>query len=278
MTFEMIKFSHSIFALPFALVSILYAAGGLPQWHITALIVFCMVSARNAAMAFNRWADADIDAQNPRTRERHIPKGILSRRYALLFCLTHAVLFIAATFFVNPLAFALSLPTLAVLLGYSYTKRLTSMSHLALGLALGLAPIGAAVAVTGTIWIPSLWLCLAVLFWVAGFDIIYACQDAEFDRASGQVFSIPQLFGIPAALKISKFFHLAMVIMLQKFLILVHAGALAQVGLMVVVVFLVYEHWLLRGNRLDQANAAFFTANGAIAVVFCLFVSADVLF
>ena len=273
----MIKFSHSVFALPFALVAVLYAKHGLPSWNLVGLIVAAMVTARSAAMAFNRWLDADMDAQNPRTKNRHIPSGLLSKNFVLAFSIFNCAAFVFTTYWINLTALALSIPTLFILLGYSYTKRMGTFSHLVLGLALGLAPVGAWIATTGQIISPALWLCAAVTCWVAGFDIIYSCQDMDFDRGYDKIYSIPKKLGIPGALMVSKILHVFFFTLLMIFIADVGAGNPAQYGLAMVAGFLIYEHFLLKDNSLAKVNAAFFNANGLIALGFLAFVFVDVM-
>ena len=212
-TLEMIKWEHSIFALPFALTGAMLAAGGLPHAMQVAWIIVCMVSARSAAMAFNRWADASLDSENPRTRSRAIPAGLLSRRFVGGFTLAMAAVFVLASAELNRLTLLLSPVALAVIFSYSYTKRFTRWSHLALGLALGFAPAAAWIAVRGSLDPRILILTLAVMFWVSGFDLLYACQDAAHDRAHG-LFSVPATFGIAAAFWIARLLHVLMLALL----------------------------------------------------------------
>ena len=275
-TLEMIKWEHSIFALPFALCGAMLAASGLPSAHQLIWIVIAMLAARSAAMAFNRLADAAIDAANPRTRTRAIPAGDLSSTFVGTFVIVSCAIFILAASQLNRLTLWLSPIALAVLLLYSYTKRFTRLSHLVLGFALGIAPSAAWIAVRGSLDRRILLLTAAVTFWVAGFDILYACQDFEFDR-NAELHSIPRHIGIPAALWISRVFHLVMLIFLAALLPAFALGKLALAGVIAVMLLLLYEHSLVRPDDLSKLNAAFFTMNGVISVVFALFVAADIL-
>jgi 4-hydroxybenzoate polyprenyltransferase len=273
-TLEMIKWEHSIFALPFALTAALLAAGGLPALRTLAWILVAMVSARTAAMAFNRWADADLDAANPRTSSRAIPAGLLSRHFVLGFTILAVVVFILATAQLNRLTFYLSPLVLVVLLGYSYLKRLTRWSHLGLGLALGLAPSAAWIAVRGSLDPRILVLTAAVTLWAGGFDVLYACQDCEHDRDAG-LHSLPQAAGIPAAFWTARAMHLAMLGLLVWFSILFQFRTVGWAGIAAVALLLAYEHSLVSPRDLRRLNAAFFTMNGVIATVFMFFVAAD---
>ena len=275
-TLEMIKWEHSIFALPFALCGAMLAAGGFPSVHQLLWIVVAMVAARSAAMAFNRWADAAIDAANPRTSTRALPAGHLSPAFVGTFVVVSSAIFVLAASQLNRLSLLLSPVALAVLLLYSYTKRLTRWSHLVLGFALGIAPAAAWIAVRGSLDPRILLLTAAVTFWVGGFDVLYACQDYEFDRAAG-LHSIPRYFGIGAALWIARAFHLIMVALLVALLLAFGLGKFAVIGVFAVVLLLLYEHSLVRPNDLSKLNAAFFTMNGVISVLFFVFVAADLL-
>jgi 4-hydroxybenzoate polyprenyltransferase len=267
--FSLVRFSHSAFALPFALCGAWLAAGGLPALRTLALIVFCAVAARTAAMAFNRLADARLDARNPRTAAREIPAGRVGRGAALALVLGSALLFVLGAWLLNPLAGWLAFPVLAVLLGYSAMKRVHWSAHLVLGLALALAPLGAWIAVRGKIdgsVAPALWLAAAVLTWVAGFDLIYACQDADFDLQSG-LHSIPARFGVARALALSGLLHAGTI------------GALALVGwsaglswiwwiaLALAGLLLLWEHRIVRPDDLSRVNLAFFTLNGWLGLL-----------
>jgi len=275
-TLEMIKWEHSIFALPFALCGAMLAASGLPTAHQFFWIVIAMLAARSAAMAFNRLADASIDAANPRTSTRALPAGHLSATFVATFVVVSCAIFILAAAQLNHLTLWLSPVALAVLLLYSYTKRFTRLSHLVLGFALGIAPAAAWIAVRGSLEPRILLLTAAVTFWVAGFDILYACQDFDFDRATG-LHSIPRYLGIPTALWIARAFHLIMLILLVALLPAFALGKLALAGIIAVLLLLLYEHSLVKPNDLSKLNAAFFTMNGVISVVFAVFIAADLL-
>jgi 4-hydroxybenzoate polyprenyltransferase len=275
-TLEMIKWEHSIFALPFALCGAMLAAGGVPTGHQLVWIIVAMVAARSAAMAFNRLADASIDASNPRTRTRALPAGLLSPAFVATFVVISSAIFIVAAGALNRLALWLSPVALAVILLYSYTKRFTQWSHLVLGLALGIAPAGAWIAVRGSLDWRILLLTGAVVFWVAGFDVLYACQDFDFDRESG-LHSIPQHRGINRALWVARIFHLIMFGLLVALLWSFGLGKVAMAGVAVVAALLAYEHWLVSSDDLSKLNAAFFTMNGVISVLFFIFVAGDLL-
>jgi 4-hydroxybenzoate polyprenyltransferase len=270
----MIKWEHSIFALPFALTGALLAAHGLPTLRTLVWILVAMVSARSAAMAFNRWADAALDAANPRTRTRAIPAGLLTRGFVLAFTLVMVAIFLVACGELNRLTLELSPVVLMVLLGYSYMKRVTRWSHLVLGLALGIAPSAAWIAVRGSLDPRIIVLTAVVTCWVAGFDILYACQDMEHDREAN-LFSIPQALGLNAAFWIARILHLAVVLLLSWFAALFHFGLAGHLGILVVAMLLLYEHCLVSPRDLGKLNAAFFTMNGVIAMVFLVFVAAD---
>ena len=275
-TLEMIKWEHSIFALPFALCGAMLAAGGVPSWRPLAWIVVAMVSARSAAMAFNRLADVSIDAANPRTATRALPVGHLTPSFVSVFVLLSCGVFVLAASQLNRLALLLSPVALAVILLYSYTKRFTRWSHLVLGFALGIAPAAAWIAVRGSLDPRILLLTAAVTFWVGGFDVIYACQDYDYDSAHG-LHSIPRYLGIKNALTIARLFHILMIGLLVALVITFGLGKLAMVGVAAVTGLLLYEHMLVRHDDLSKLNAAFFTMNGVISVVFFLFVAGDVL-
>ena len=272
----MIKWEHSVFALPFALCGAMLAAGGIPAGHQLLWIVVAMVAARSAAMAFNRLADATIDAANPRTQMRALPAGTLSRQFVALFTLVACVVFIFAASRLNHLALLLSPVALAVLLSYSYTKRFTRWSHLVLGFALGIAPAAAWIAVRGSLDPRILILTAAVTFWVGGFDVLYACQDYDFDRNYG-LHSVPRYIGIPKALMFARLLHLAMIGLLVWLIVAFHLGWLAFVGIAAVALLLGYEHSLVSQDDLSKLNAAFFTMNGVISVLFFVFVALDLL-
>ncbi|HKW76786.1 MAG TPA: UbiA-like polyprenyltransferase [Terriglobales bacterium] len=275
-TLEMIKWEHSIFALPFALCGAMLAAGGLPTAAQLGWIVLCMVAARSAAMAFNRLADSRIDAANPRTATRALPAGVLSRKFVGGFVIISCVVFALSAAQLNRLALWLSPLALAILLLYSYTKRFTRWSHLVLGFALGIAPAAAWIAIRGALDPRILVLTAAVTFWVGGFDVLYACQDTEFDRANC-LHSVPQAFGISRALLLARGLHLLMLGLLGALIVLFGLGKLAIVGVLAVALLLAYEHSLVSSTNLSRLNAAFFTMNGVISVVFFVFVAADLL-
>lgn len=283
--FSLIKFSHTIFAMPFAMVGFFVGttvAGGELSWQKLLLVVLCMVFARSAAMAFNRWLDRNIDAANPRTQVREIPAGLISPKAALAFVIGNCILFIITTWFINSLCFWLSPVALAVVLGYSYTKRFTWLCHVVLGLGLSLAPVGAYLAVTGEFgWIPVLYG-VAVLLWVAGFDVIYALQDVDFDQTQ-QLYSMPSFFGKGQALRISEWMHLGtsiLMILAARHL----ASAASQVGWLlwsgtaVFLLLLFYQHRLVKPNDLSKVNLAFFTTNGIASLLFGTLVILDLLF
>lgn len=275
-TLEMIKWEHSIFALPFALSGAMLAANGWPAGRLLFWIVICMITARTAAMAFNRWADADIDAANPRTKMRAIPAGQLSRGFVGLFTALFAGLFIFAAAQINRATLLLSPVALAILLLYSYTKRITRWSHLVLGFALGIAPAAAWIAVRGTLDLRILLLTGAVTLWVGGFDVLYACQDYEHD-CNAPLHSVPKYFGIPGALIVARVMHVAMLGLLLALLVSFGLGYLALIGVIAVALLLAYEHSLVSPRDLSKMNAAFFVMNGVISVVFFLFIAADLL-
>jgi 4-hydroxybenzoate polyprenyltransferase len=273
-TLEMIKWEHSIFALPFALTSVLLAANGMPAWRTVAWVLVAMVSARSCAMAFNRWADADLDAANPRTSNRAIPAGLLSKQFVLGFIVITGLVFVGAAAALNRLTLILSPVVLMVLLGYSYMKRLTRWSHIVLGLALGLAPTGAWIAVRGSLDPRILVLTAAVTLWVGGFDVLYACQDFEHDRTVG-LHSLPQAMGINSAFMAARLMHLAMLATLVWFGQLFHFNVAGWIGIAAVALLLAYEHSIVSPRDLRRLNAAFFTMNGVIAMVFLAFVAVD---
>jgi 4-hydroxybenzoate polyprenyltransferase len=287
---SLIKFSHTIFAMPFALTGFfmgVVASRTMPEgagmsWRLLGLVVLCMVFCRSAAMAFNRWLDRDVDALNPRTVVREIPSGTIRPQSALLFVIINCVLFILCTFFINPLCFALSPVALAVVLGYSYTKRFTALCHLVLGVGLGLAPVGAYLAVTGAFAWPPVLLGLAVTTWVAGFDVIYALQDEAFDQ-SQRLHSIPVWLGTRRALFFSEMLHFASAILLVSAIWAMRSGlppvldGLIWVGAVVFLGLLFYQHTLVKANDLRRVNLAFFTTNGIASVIFGVFAILDLL-
>ncbi len=274
-TLEMIKWEHSIFALPFALTAVLLAAGGWPAWRTVGWVLVAMVSARSAAMAFNRWADAELDAENPRTKSRAIPAGLLSKSFVLGFTVAAVAVFLLAAGELNRLTLMLSPVVLLVLLGYSYLKRLTRWSHIGLGVALGLAPSAAWIAVRGSLDWRIVVLTVAVTLWAGGFDVLYSCQDFEHDRKAG-LNSLPQAWGLDAAFLAARLMHLAMLGLLVLFGFLFGFGLWGWLGVVAVVVLIGYEHAIVSPRDLSRLNAAFFTMNGVIAIVFLGFVAADV--
>jgi 4-hydroxybenzoate polyprenyltransferase len=275
-TLEMIKWEHSVFALPFALCAAMLAAGGMPPAPKLGWILLCMVSARSAAMAFNRLVDARIDAANPRTATRALPAGALSREFVLLFVVASCAIFVASAAQLNRLTLYLSPVALAVVLLYSFTKRFSRWSHLVLGFALGIAPAAAWIAVRGALDARILILTAAVTCWVGGFDVLYACQDVDFDRAYG-LNSIPQAYGIGSALWLARGLHLLMLGLLFGLVVVFALGKIALAGVLAVGFLLAYEHSLVSPRDLSRMNAAFFTMNGVIAVVFFAFIAVDIL-
>ncbi len=276
---SLVKFPHTIFALPFALLGFSLATihnSDSLSWKLLGLVLLCMLFARNAAMSFNRWADRDIDEINPRTALREIPARLIGQRSALIFSLVNALLFVTATWFINSLCFYLSPVALLVILGYSLTKRFTSLSHFVLGLGLALAPTGAYLAVTGTFnWIPVI-ISLSVLFWVSGFDIIYALQDDEFDREN-HLRSIPVMLGRKKALNLSLVLHIITAFLLIAAGIQGHFKAIYWVGLGIFTILLFYQHTIVKYNDLRKVNIAFFTLNGIASIVFSIFAITDLL-
>jgi 4-hydroxybenzoate polyprenyltransferase len=272
----MIKFSHTIFALPFALTGALLAAGGLPSLRQTVWIILAMVGARTAAMAMNRLIDAEIDAKNPRTSVRAIPAGLISKGLTLFFIIAAIALMLLAAQMLTPLCLKLSPIALFFLALYSYCKRFTALAHVVLGICLAAAPIGAWVAIRGSIDAPALILGAVVLFWVAGFDILYALQDLDFDRAAG-LHSIPVLLGVSGSLWAARLFHLVMIVLLFALFTLMHLGTFFLIGILAALTMLLYEHWLLKDGNLEKLDAAFFNMNGYISVAIVLFTAADVL-
>ncbi len=275
-TLEMIKWEHSVFVLPFALCGAMLAAGGWPTgWQLSWIIV-AMVAARSAAMAFNRVADVEIDTANPRTRTRALPAGTLSRGFVTGFVVVSAAVFFFAAWQLNRLSFLLSPVALAIVLLYSYTKRFTRWSHLVLGLAMGIGPTAAWIAVRGSLDPRILILTGVVLFWGAGFDVLYSCQDHEFDCDQG-LHSVPRFFGIRNSLMIARVFHILMLGLLVATVVVFGLGMWANIGAAIVAVLIAYEHSLVKADDLSKLNAAFFTMNGFVSVAFFVFVAADVL-
>jgi 4-hydroxybenzoate polyprenyltransferase len=276
LTLEMIKWEHSVFALPFALTGAVLAAGGWPQPRVLLWIVVCMVAARSAAMAFNRLVDARLDAANPRTAMRALPAGRLSAGFVVGFVAMSAAIFVLGAAMLNRLTLELAPLALAIVLVYSYMKRVTRWSHLVLGLALGIAPSAAWIAVRGSLDPRIVVLSAAVLLWVGGFDVLYACQDFEHDRAAG-LHSVPQAFGLRTAFWIARAMHVGMLCLLLWLTRLFGMGPLATVGVATVAALLLYEHSIVSPRDLRRMNAAFFTLNGVISVAFFCFFAADVL-
>ncbi|GFO58503.1 4-hydroxybenzoate octaprenyltransferase [Geomonas silvestris] len=273
---EMIKFSHTIFALPFAFTGALLAARGLPTPAQAGWILLAMVGARTAAMGLNRVIDAEIDARNPRTATRAIPAGLLSRAAVWVFIALSVALMLLAAGMLNPLCLYLSPVALAFLLLYSYCKRFTALAHVVLGICLAGAPLGAWIAIRGAVELPALLLGLGVLFWVAGFDVLYALQDLDFDRAAG-LHSIPAALGVTGSLWTARFFHLAALGFLGALYLVLGLGPWFLAGLAAACAMLLYEHWLLRGGDLGKLDAAFFNMNGYISVTICLATLLDTL-
>jgi len=275
--FSLVKFSHTIFALPFAMLGLFlgfYASGiFLFDWVVLCQVLACMVFARSAAMAFNRYLDREIDRANPRTANREIPAGLISPQRALIFVVLNSALFVSVTFFINPLCFYLSPIALLVILGYSYTKRFTYLCHLILGLGLSLAPIGAYLAATGSFALLPILYSASVLCWVAGFDIIYAMQDEQFDEENN-LYSIPSIFGGRRALMMSNVLHIicAVLILSAAYIAGEAIGELRWIhwlGAMLFVGLILYQHSLVRPGKLEKVGLAFFTTNGMASILFC---------
>lgn len=282
---SLVKFSHTIFAMPFALIgfvlgvikseSILNSAPWYERYGLKfLLVIICMVTARSAAMGFNRYLDRGFDAKNPRTAIREIPKGIISANSALLFVIINCLVFVIATFFINSICFYLSPVALFVILFYSYTKRFTALCHVVLGVGLSLAPIGSYLAVTGQFALLPILFSLAVVFWVSGFDVIFALQDVDFDQ-SQQLYSIPAVFGIKKGLTISAILHIISAACVVTAGFLGNFGWLYWLGVLVFIGMLVYQHSIVKPTDLSKVNIAFMTANGIASVVFAVFVIAD---
>jgi 4-hydroxybenzoate polyprenyltransferase len=269
---SLVTFTHTIFAMPFAFIGFFLAVTTTQhtfEWQKLVMMVFCMVFARNSAMAFNRYLDRDIDAKNPRTKQRDIPAGRISATNALVFTLINCALFIAVTWFINPLCFYLSPVALLVVLGYSATKRFTALCHLVLGLGLSLAPIGAYLVVTGEFALTPLFFSLAVLCWVSGFDIIYAMQDEDFDRKEN-LHSIPAYLGKVNALRLSTFLHVLSAAFIVMPVFFIHPGVLYYIGIAFFCSMLIYQHLLVKPTDLSRVNFAFMTTNGIASVVFAV--------
>ncbi|GAB4336072.1 MAG: putative 4-hydroxybenzoate polyprenyltransferase [Candidatus Abyssubacteria bacterium] len=271
----MIKFPHTVFALPFAIMSAFLAAGGLPTTHQLFWILMCMVGARSAAMSFNRIVDARLDALNPRTAQREIPTGKLTIGQTAAFMVAMAALFVFSAYQLNRLAFMLSPVALAIILGYSYTKRFTDYSHFVLGLSLAIAPVGAWIAVREEFHIVPVLLGLAVLLWTAGFDIIYACQDIEFDRRVG-LYSLPKRLGTARALALAALLHFGMIVVLVVVFYTARLGTAFLGGVALVSVLLLYEHSIVTPHDLSRVNAAFFNVNGMVSLLLMALTIADV--
>lgn len=272
---EMIKFSHTVFALPFAFTGALLAARGIPSLYELFWIMMAMIGARTTAMGLNRLIDAMIDARNPRTSSRAIPAGLLGKGTVGVFIALSIVLMVYAAARLNPLCFKLSPVALFFLAIYSYCKRFTAMAHLVLGLCLGAAPVGAWIAIRGSIELPVVLLGLAVLFWVAGFDILYALQDLEFDREAG-LHSIPVRLGVTGSLWLARAFSLVMVALLLAVYALLPVGGFFLAGIVLVTLLLFYEHWLLRAGDLGKIDMAFFTMNGYVSIIIFIATLIDV--
>ncbi len=272
----MIKFEHTLFALPFAFIGALLAEKALPRGQQILWIVAAMVGARSAAMTFNRIVDIRFDKLNPRTSGRALPSGALSRQFAVIFTIAMSALFVFSAWQLNRLCFYLSFPMLAILFSYSYTKRFTSLSHIVLGFAIGCAPLAAWLSIRGEFAWPPILLSAAVMFWVAGFDLIYALQDIEFDRKA-KLFSLPSRFGIVPALRLSTFFHLATIVLLAGTARLTNLGWIAYGGIVIVAGILYWEHRLVTPQDLSRVNVAFFNLNGYISILLLLTFAGDIL-
>jgi 4-hydroxybenzoate polyprenyltransferase len=279
--FSLVKFAHTIFAMPFALIGFFYGLKMIhfemsrPWWILFVLVILCMVFARSAAMAFNRWLDAEHDAKNPRTMIREIPGGIISKKNAMIFVILNCAAFIITTYFINWMCFILAPVALLVILFYSYTKRFTPLCHLVLGLGLSLAPIGAYIAVTGQFALVPVLFSFSVLFWVSGFDIIYALQDEEFDKENN-LYSIPSWLGADKALQVSEILHFLSALTVIIAGMIGHFSWLYWMGIFIFIFFLFYQHTLVNPKDLSKVNKAFFGSNGIASVVFSVFVLLDI--
>jgi 4-hydroxybenzoate polyprenyltransferase len=277
---SLVKFSHTIFAMPFALIGFFFAFTQTktllqkPWWQLLLLVIGCMIFARSAAMAFNRWLDKRFDALNPRTAIREIPSGIISEKNAMLFVIVNCIAFVVCTYFINPICFYLSPVALFVILFYSYTKRFTPLCHLVLGLGLSLAPIGAYLAVTGMFDLLPVLFSFTVLFWVSGFDVLYALQDEEFDKANN-LYSIPAILGKPKALRVSELLHFLSLACIITAGVYGHFSWLYWMGVIVFGSMLIYQHSLVKPNDLSKIDLAFMTSNGIASIVFAIFVILD---
>ncbi len=267
---KMIKIEHTLFALPFALIGVFFAANGTPALKVIALCILAMFFARNSAMAFNRYADADIDKENPRTKDRSIPAGKLSASFVGLFVIVNIILFFITCYFINSLAFYLSPLALFIILFYSYTKRFTSYAHIVLGVGLSIAPAGGWIAVKNSLSITPVFLSLAVLVWVAGFDILYSLQDEHFDREH-KLYSIPVKFGAKKSLNIARILHFLTIVFLICFGIFANAGVWYFSGVLIGALLLGYEHSLVKHNDLSKLDAAFFTVNSFLSIILFIF-------
>lgn len=274
LTLSMIKFHHTVFALPFALISMLWAAGGLPSMRTLFLILLAMVSSRSLAMTANRIADIEFDKRNPRTMDWPLASGELSLSFAWLFLSLNLVLFVLSAYLLNALCFYLSPVALLFLLGYSFTKRFTWLCHIILGFTDGIAPMGAWIAVTGKWAVAPMWLALAVTFWVAGFDVLYSIQDIDIDKAEG-LYSIPSRFGIKASLWVSAILHLLTFVCYGLAAWSFGAGMFFYAGLLLIAPLLVYEHLIITPDDTTRLDAAFFTVNGYISILLLVFAAAD---
>jgi 4-hydroxybenzoate polyprenyltransferase len=272
---EMIKFPHTVFALPFALTSAFIASNGMPSWYQLFWIVMAMIGARTGAMSFNRLVDLEIDAKNPRTKDRPLPKGLISKEAVIFYTVVSFLLLVYAAYKLNELCFYLSPIAIIILCGYSLTKRFTHLSHIVLGLALSGAPLGAWIAIKGNIETIPLILSFAVLFWVAGFDILYALQDYDFDRKEG-LYSIPVKFGVKKSIMISRVFHSIMVLFLTLLYFLRGFGFFYLLGLVIIAILLLYEHSLVKENDLSKLDVAFFNMNGYISLIYFIFTLVDI--
>ena len=275
-TLEMIKIEHTVFALPFAFIGAILAQRGIPPLRTCVWILLAMIWARSAAMAFNRLADARIDADNPRTRNRALPRGLVSRGYVAGFVVVCSGMFLLSAWMLNRLSFILSFPALALVLAYSFSKRFTSFSHVLLGLALSIAPVGGWIAVTGRLDPEALLLCLVVVTWVAGFDIVYSCQDVGFDSKFG-LFSIPARWGVPRALVVSFGLHIITIATLFLVYFIFQLSWFYLAGIAILSGILVYEHVVIRPNDLTRVNMAFFTLNGIFSISLFILILGDVL-
>jgi 4-hydroxybenzoate polyprenyltransferase len=275
---SLVKFAHTLFALPFACIGFAYGVADTPRFHWLTLLcmLLCMIFARNAAMSFNRYADRFIDARNPRTAKREVPQGILSPGKVLLFCLTNVAAFMAVAALLNPLCFYLSPVALLVVLGYSYTKRFTWMCHLFLGLSLAIAPVGAYLAVTGAWTATPFYFSAIVFFWTAGFDVLYSLPDEEFDKRE-QLQSIPAAFGRNKAMCLSMLLHVAAGLLVVIAGVRLCGSWYYWAGAAIFITLLVYQHCIVKVNDLRRLNAAFFTTNGVASVLYALLVIAGLL-